>query len=110
MALLVALAFAAAGASQADAALVTRSVSFKADDGVVLHATVAGERSLARRPLIVEDSPYAPGIDAFAGRAYNYVELQWRGTGLSRGSLSTTSSRDQRDLVAFLRWACNQPW
>jgi predicted acyl esterase len=99
-----------AGAARADGALVTRGVSFKADDGVVLHATVAGYGSLNRRPLVVEDSPYAPGIDPFAGRSYNYVELQWRGTGLSAGSLSTTGSRDQRDLVEFLRWACGQPW
>lgn len=100
----------AVGPPQASAALVTRGVSFKADDGVVLHATVAGFGSLGRRPLVVEDSPYAPGIDPFAGRAYNYVELQWRGTGRSDGSLSTTGSRDQRDLVEFLRWACRQPW
>jgi uncharacterized protein len=110
LSLFIALAIVAASAAPADAALVTRGLAFKADDGVVLHATVAGERSLARRPLIVEDSPYAPGIDPFAGPAYNYVELQWRGTGLSGGSLSTTGSRDQRDLVEFLRWACRQPW
>ena len=103
---LVALAFAA----RADAALVTQPISFTADDGVVLHATVGGEGSIARRPLIVEDSPYAPGIDAFAGPAYNYVELQWRGTGLSGGSLGSTGSRDQRDLSEFLGWACGQPW
>ncbi len=101
---------AAAGTAHADAALVTRSISFKADDGVALHATVAGYGSLAQRPLVVEDSPYAPGIDPFAGNAYNYVELQWRGTGLSGGSLSTTGSRDQRDLAEFLGWACRQPW
>ena len=111
LSLFVVLALAAAaGAARANAAVVTHGVSFKASDGVVLHATVGGEGSLAKRPLIVEDSPYAPGIDPFAGPAYNYVELQWRGTGLSGGSLSTTGSRDQRDLVEFLRWACRQPW
>src|SRR5438270_9536207 len=97
-------------AAKADAALVTKPVSFTTDDGVVLHAIVGGDGSLARRPLIVEDSPYAPGIDSFAGSAYNYVELQWRGTGLSGGSLASTGPRDQRDLAEFLGWACRQPW
>ena len=106
----LAVLVAMAAATRADAALVTRGISFRADDGVVLHASVAGDRSLARRPLIVEDSPYAPAVDPFAGPAYNYVELQWRGTGRSAGSLGTTGSRDQRDLVEFLRWACRQPW
>jgi uncharacterized protein len=100
----------AIGAGSADAAVVTRQLSFTADDGVVLHATVGGDASLTPRPLIVEDSPYAPGIDAFAGGAYNYVELQWRGTGLSGGSLNSTGPRDQRDLAEFLGWACRQPW
>ena len=61
---LVALAFAA----RADAAIVTQPISFTADDGVVLHATVGGDGSLARRPLIVEDSPYAPGSTRSPGR------------------------------------------
>ncbi|MBV9212783.1 MAG: CocE/NonD family hydrolase [Actinobacteria bacterium] len=109
-ALLAAALVANPAAARADPPLVTQGISFKADDGVVLHATVAGYGSLAKRPLIVEDSPYAPGVDPFAGRAYNYVELQWRGTGLSGGSLSTTGSRDQLDLTEFLTWACRQAW
>lgn len=107
---LFAIALFFAAVPRADAALVTRQLSFTADDGVVLHATVGGDGSLSRRPLIVEDSPYAPGIDAFAGAAYNYVELQWRGTGRSGGSLDSTGPRDQRDLSEFLGWACGQPW
>jgi putative CocE/NonD family hydrolase len=107
---LAAVCAAAVGAAPAHAALVTQQVSFKADDGVVLHATVGGDGSVARRPLIVEDSPYAPGIDPFAGSAYNYVELQWRGTGQSGGSLGSTGARDQKDLAEFLGWACGQPW
>jgi predicted acyl esterase len=111
LALLVAVALlAAAGAAPAHAASVTRQVSFTADDGVVLHAIVGGDGSLASRPLIVEDSPYAPGIDSFAGSAYNYVELQWRGTGQSGGSLASAGPRDQRDLAEFMGWACRQPW
>ena len=107
----VATIVATAGTAPACAApLVTRSISFKADDGVTLHATVGGAGPLAKRPLIVEDSPYAPGIATFAGPAYNYAELQWRGTGESGGELGTTGGRDQRDLVEFLKWACRQPW
>jgi predicted acyl esterase len=94
----------------ARADLVSQEVSFTADDGVVLHATVGGDSGVKRRPLIVEDSPYAPSIDPFAGPAYNYVQLQWRGTGQSGGVLGTTGSRDQRDLSEFLGWACRQPW
>src|SRR4051812_7343064 len=92
------------------AALVTKDLSFTTSDGVTLHATVGGEGGIGQRPLIVEDSPYAPGIDPFAGPAYNYVQLQWRGTGQSGGALSTTGGRDQKDLSEFLGWACRQPW
>jgi len=89
----------------------TRDVSFTASDGVVLHATLGGQGTVQRRPLIIEDSPYAPGCcGEFAGPAYNYIELQWRGTGLSGGTWSTTGSRDQKDLSEFVGWACHQPW
>lgn len=96
--------------ASAHAALTTQGLSFTASDGVVLHATVGGDGGLAPRPLIVEDSPYAPDIDPFAGPDYNYVELQWRGTGQSGGALDTTGARDQADLSEFLGWACRQPW
>jgi hypothetical protein len=91
---------------------VTQSLSFKTSDGVVLHATVAGTGPLSARPLIVEDSPYAPAAStlSWAGPQFNLVELQWRGTGLSGGSLNATGSADQSDLSQFLGWACTQPW
>jgi hypothetical protein len=44
------------------------------------------------------------------GPQFNLVELQWRGTGLSGGSLDATGSEDQSDLSEFLGWACTQPW
>ncbi len=92
--------------------VVSQSFSFAAPDGTVLHATIGGYGTLTRRPLIVEDSPYAPAISSldWVGPAYNFIELQWRGTGLSGGSLDTTGSSDQTDLSAFLGWACAQPW
>ena len=92
--------------------LVTQSLSFTASDGTVLHASVAGTGSLDPRPLIVEDSPYAPAVSSlsWAGPRFNVVELQWRGTGLSGGSLDSTGGEDQTDLSQFLGWACTQPW
>ncbi len=99
-------------ADPSDAAtLVTRDLTFRTDDGVVLHATVGGFGDLRSRPLIVESSPYAPGCcNTFAGDAYNYVQLHWRGTGRSGGTFTTTGPRDQKDLAGFLDWACGQPW
>jgi hypothetical protein len=92
--------------------MISESLSFAAPDGTVLHATIGGSGALIARPLIVEDSPYSPAISSldWVGPAYNYIELQWRGTGLSGGSLDTTGPADQSDLSAFLGWACTQPW
>jgi hypothetical protein len=92
--------------------LVTQSLSFTASDGTVLHASVAGFGNLDPRPLIVEDSPYAPAANtlSWAGPQFNLVELQWRGTGLSGGSLDSTGTEDQTDLSQFLGWACTQSW
>lgn len=96
----------------------SQTFSFTADDGVVLHAQLGWYGSLAPRPLIVEDSPYAPDVSTldWSGPAsngeFNYAELQWRGTGLSGGSLDSTGYRDQEDLAEFLDWACrpNNGW
>lgn len=101
------------GASRASAAtLVTQQLSFRTSDGTVLHAAVAGNQSLDSRPIIVEDSPYAPDVSSlsWAGPEFNVVELQWRGTGDSTGTLDTTGAQDQSDLYQFLGWACRQPW
>ena len=56
----LALLFAAAvsvlaAAPPAHAALVTRQVSFRADDGVVLHATVGGDQDHLARGCLHED-------------------------------------------------------
>jgi predicted acyl esterase len=102
----------AMAASSSSSALVSQALSFTASDGTVLHATVAGAGSLSPRPLIIEDSPYAPAVStlSWVGPQFNLVELQWRGTGLSGGSLDATGSEDQSDLSEFLGWACTQPW
>jgi putative CocE/NonD family hydrolase len=103
-------AVASTAGTASSAPLVTQGISFKADDGVILHATVGGSGSLASRPVIIEDGPYSQAINPFAGAAYNYVELQWRGTGESGGSLDSTGARDQKDMVEFVDWACTQSW
>ena len=99
-------------AASATPSLVTQNLSFTASDGTVLHASVAGFGNLDPRPLIVEDSPYAPAAStlSWAGSQFNLVELQWRGTGLSGGSLDSTGTEDQTDLSQFLGWACTQSW
>jgi hypothetical protein len=101
-----------ASAASSSNGLVTQNLSFKTADGTVLHASVAGSGSLAARPLIVEDSPYAPAASTldWVGPQFNLVELQWRGTGESGGSLDSTGTQDQSDLAQFLGWACAQPW
>jgi putative CocE/NonD family hydrolase len=92
--------------------VVSQALSFTTPDGTVLHATIGGYGALTKRPLIVEDSPYAPAVTSldWVGPSYNFIELQWRGTGLSGGSLDTTGTSDQTDLSDFLGWACVQPW
>ena len=87
-------------------------LTYTADDGVALRAGLGWFGTLAPRPLIVEDSPYAPDVRTlgWAGDAFNYLELQWRGTGQSGGSLDSAGPRDQEDLSGFLGWACRQPW
>jgi hypothetical protein len=102
----------AAASATAPPPIVTQNLSFRTTDGTVLHATIAGAGPLASRPLIVEDSPYAPSASSldWIGPTYNVIELQWRGTGLSGGSLDTTGPQDQSDLSQFLGWACSQPW
>jgi hypothetical protein len=91
--------------------LVSKDLRFTADDGVVPHATIGGMGGVKKRPLIVEDGPYADACyNAFAGPAYNYIQLPERGTRRGGGPLTSTGSRDQKDLSQFLRWACRPPW
>jgi uncharacterized protein len=100
-----------AGSGSAQAAIVTKQLDFTASDGVVLHAIAGGEGGLNARPTVIEFSPYAPTCcNAFAGPAYNYVEVHARGTGQSEGTWSATGPRDQQDVAKFLAWACRQPW
>lgn len=115
VAMVIALVAALVDASPAAAAsptLVTKALTFRTSDGVELHAAVAGYGSLAPRPVIVEDDPYAPAVSSLSwvGPQFNFVELQWQGTGESGGSLDSTGREDQQDLAQFLGWSCRQPW
>ena len=108
--LLGALAAALAPATVA-AAPVSQDARFAASDGVTLQATVTGEGSLQRRPVIVEFSPYGRNSGTInAGPAYNYLLIQIRGTGDSDGRFDALGPRTQKDVAEVLAWACAQPW
>jgi len=109
------------GSTPGAATLVTVPVTFTASDGAQLRAYVSGAGDFRPRPLIVEFSPYAP--TSFSGQfsapaafgnsfgpAYNYVEVNARGTGQSSGAWGPVGPRDQQDVAEFLAWACTQPW
>ena len=99
------------GAGPARAAQVVQSQRFVASDGVSLQTLVGGEGSLAPRPVIVEFSPYRPGCcPAYAGPAFNYLQVHIRGTGDSDGRFDSLGNRTQADIVEVLEWACHQPW
>lgn len=112
---------AAGGNSGGKAAMVTQRMDFVASDGVSLRFFISGSGGLRPRPLVVEFSPYAPTAfsaqfsapPAFGGDfgpAYNYVEVNARGTGQSSGTWGPVGPRDQQDVAEFLAWACRQPW
>jgi predicted acyl esterase len=110
-ALLAGAAAAAVLPGAASAAIVSQPVTFRAGDGVELHAYVGGEGDLRPRPLIVEFSPYAPACCGPSfGPEYNYVQVHARGTGRSSGVWGAVGPRDQLDVSEFLAWACRQPW
>jgi uncharacterized protein len=109
------------GGSGGSAAMVTELVTFTASDGVKLTAYLSGAGNYQARPLIVEFSPYGPtsfsaqfaGPAAFGndfGPAYNYLEVNARGTGHSQGVWGAVGPRDQQDVAEVLAWACQQPW
>ncbi|HEX6390363.1 MAG TPA: CocE/NonD family hydrolase [Solirubrobacteraceae bacterium] len=95
----------------ASAAKVTKDERVTMSDGVALQATVSGEGPLARRPVIVEFSPYGRNTATLdVGPAYNHLLVQIRGTGDSIGAFDALGPRTQADVVELLRWACAQPW
>ena len=80
-------------------------------DGVSVAATVTGQAPLARRPVIVEFSPYGPGtMTTSDGPAYNHLLVQIRGTGASDGEFDALGPRTQLDVAQTLQWACHQSW
>ena len=98
-------------AASAQAAQATVNTRVTMSDGVSLAATVTGQAPLARRPVIVEFSPYGAGSGTTSdGPAYNYLLVQIRGTGDSDGVFDALGPRTQEDVVQTLRWACHQRW
>ena len=91
----------ALSAPVAGAAEEVRELSLRASDGVTLHATVAGQAPLTRRPLVVEYSPYGQGPDAHPplGPEFNYVYVHARGTGRSGGAWDIMGAREQQDIA-----------
>jgi predicted acyl esterase len=107
----VALALVSLSASTAQAAEVSQGERFTMSDGISLQTTLTGDAPLAPRPVIVEFSPY--GRDSMtidAGPDYNYLLVQIRGTGDSRGKFDALGPRTQADVAETLAWACEQPW
>ncbi len=97
--------------SAAHAATATLNTRVKMSDGVTLAATVSGQAPLAKRPVIVEFSPYGPAtMTTSDGPAYNYLLVQIRGTGQSDGRFDALGPRTQLDVAQTLRWACDQHW
>ncbi len=101
-------------APAAAAPALAEHVHFRAADGTMLYGYVYGAAPLKARPVIFEASTYAPTYSAnaplIAGPAYNYLELQVRGTGRSSGVWNVFGAADQADIHDFAQWSCGQPW
>lgn len=107
-------------AASSDDKMQTQSLTFQTSDGVQLRAYISGDKDsgatdFPARPLIVEFSPYAPtsfkaSVGQTFGPAYNYIEVNARGTGQSTGVWGAVGPNDQQDVSEFLTWACKQPW
>ncbi len=106
--------FLAAGSPRANAEDPTPVVvqqRFTTADGVALQTTLTSPGPVEARPTVVEFSPYGNNSQSFAfGPDYNYLLVQIRGTGSSRGSFDALGPRTQRDVVEVLEWACAQPF
>lgn len=94
-----------------DPAPVVVQQKFTTADGVELQTTLTSPGPVAARPTVVEFSPYGNNSQTFSfGPDYNYLLVQIRGTGSSRGSFDALGPRTQRDVVEVLDWACTQPF
>ncbi len=104
----------AAGAPTAgaeDPVPVVVQQKFTTADGVELQTTLTSPGPVEARPTVVEFSPYGNNSQTFSfGPDYNYLLVQVRGTGSSRGSFDALGPRTQRDVVEVLEWACTQPF
>jgi predicted acyl esterase len=94
-----------------DPAPVVVDQTFTTADGVALKTTLTSPGPVAARPTVVEFSPYGNNSQSFSFDAdYNYLLVQIRGTGSSRGQFDALGPRTQQDVVEVLDWACSQPF
>ena len=105
------LATATTDARAEDPVPVVVQQDFTTADGVALRTTLTSQGPVEARPTVVEFSPYGNNSQTFSfGPDYNYLLVQIRGTGSSRGSFDALGPRTQRDVVEVLEWACTQPF
>ena len=105
------LATATTDARAEDPVPVVVQQDFTTADGVALRTTLTSQGPVEARPTVVEFSPYGNNSQTFSfGPDYNYLLVQIRGTGSSRGSFDALGPRTQRDVVEVLEWACAQPF
>lgn len=105
------LATAATDARAVDPEPVVVQQDFTTADGVALRTTLTSQGPVEARPTVVEFSPYGNNSQTFSfGPDYNYLLVQIRGTGSSRGSFDALGPRTQRDVVEVLEWACAEPF
>ncbi|MEZ0577980.1 CocE/NonD family hydrolase [Nocardioides sp. MH1] len=111
VALIAAFLHASPEARADDTAPVVVQQDFTTSDGVALRTTLTSPGPVAARPTVVEFSPYGNNSQTFSFDAdYNYLLVQIRGTGSSRGQFDALGPRTQQDVVEVLDWACTQPF
>lgn len=100
-----------AGAAEAPPSPESTKLRVTTSTGASLAAEVKGTAPLAARPTVVEFTPYGQSGASFSvGEEYNFLTVQFRGTGDSGGGFDVLGPKTQRDVRDTLAWACSQPW
>ncbi|WP_408897060.1 CocE/NonD family hydrolase [Nocardioides sp. R1-1] len=113
-----------------DAAVTTRDIPIRMDDGVVLRADLQqpagpdGKPVATPLPVIVTITAYNKTVLSSGGgsvlsgadpaylvkRGYAQLTVDARGTGSSQGQWNAFSAREGKDAGAVVEWAASQPW
>lgn len=112
-----------------DAAVTTRDIPIRMDDGVVLRgdlqqpAGADGKPVATPLPVIVTITAYNKSLTTGGGsvlagadpaylvkRGYAQLTVDARGTGSSQGQWGAFSAREGKDAGAVVEWAASQPW